>query len=190
MKIEHEATEPNRHQPVGDDVERRLLLCDEHDPLTISDGARDQVGDRLGFSCARWPLDNNGAPRQGLSDDTGLRGICRNGQPCHQIVKVDRGGCCLRVGEGLRRGLNEVAHQRIVLKRLPGILKVLPQTKPSESEDAEEHGRLDTEWEFLINESLPNGVNDLVDIDPGGILLWFLKTRNDKSEVNGEPFEQ
>jgi len=189
VQLEADITQPELRETVPHHAQRGHLLGHEEHRLSVVDGPRDDVGDRLGLAGARRSLHDEVATGSDLLDDDGLRGI--------GLDDLDDGGRIEPVIESVFRReerrlaleafVQEPAHESVLLEApvRPVCRIEIPQHQElGEGEEPELHPvRVDLP-------ALPPGdaIGDLREIGIGTPVLAVLDLREFDAEVAAESF--
>src|SRR4051812_4076798 len=93
MAVKAQVPEVGVLQAIEDDFERRPLLGDEQHGLATSNHFRDEIGDGLALSCARWAADNAVLSGERQGDGLMLRRIgVANQELLVRTLEIERGG--------------------------------------------------------------------------------------------------
>ena len=189
MEIEHEGVKPDLGQSSPDDLQRSLLLGDEHHPLPAQHALGDHVGDGLGFACARRSLKHEGPALGGPGDGLHLCGIRRDGQAQRLqvlLLAVVRRG----VDESLQWCVHQVSHEGVGQESVPVQVEVLPHAERCHIKQRQPPLGANREAEPGLSNRYANGFQRGVHIDAGLVGGWLLQRRDRQVVLAPQPLQQ
>mmetsp|Transcript_49430 Transcript_49430/g.163738 ORF Transcript_49430/g.163738 Transcript_49430/m.163738 type:complete len:352 (-) Transcript_49430:248-1303(-) len=158
MDVEAKAADTHRLQAALHHIESRRLLCNEQHCLPHGERLCQQVGDRLGLSCARRALEDKRASHGGRQDRLKLRAVVGDGAvdvggldlPRRRGESLVRRGCLHLLLVGALRSLDQVLHHaRGTHEVLPVVAQVEPHAKLAEAQHRQRAARLEPDETVL-----------------------------------------